>query len=75
MFAYYKGLKMEVVSGGEVRRGLKDWINECKDEIHKYVKIVLGHKILSFNNWLDYTAHDKNPADEIVIFLLGQDVL
>ena len=33
---------------------------------------MLGHKSLSFNDWLDYTAHDKNPADEIVIFYLGK---
>ena len=61
-----------LTNGGEVRHGLIDWINERKDEIHKYVKIVLGHKSLSFNDWLDYTAHDKNPADEIAIFCLAK---
>ena len=57
-----------LTNGGEVRRGLIDWINECKEEIHEYVKIVLGHKNLSFGEWLEYTAKDKNPADEIAIF-------
>ena len=61
-----------LTNGGEVRHGLIDWINECKDEIHEYVKIVLGHKNLSFDDWLDYTARNKNPADEIVIFCLAK---
>ena len=61
-----------LTNGGEVRCGLIDWINECKDEIHEYVKIVLGHKGLNFNDWLDYTARDKNPADEIAIFCLAR---
>ena len=61
-----------LMNGGEVRHGLIDWINECKDEIHEYVKIVLGHKNLSFNDWFEYTAKDKNPADEITIFGLAK---
>ena len=61
-----------LMNGGEVRRGLIDWINEHKDEIHEYVKIVLGHKGLNFNDWLDYTTRDKNPADEIAIFCLAR---
>ena len=60
------------MNGGEVRHGFLDWINDCKDEIHEYVKIVLGHKNLSFNNWLEYTARDKNLADEISIFCLAK---
>ena len=38
MFSEYS-----LTNEGEVRRGLIDWINERKDEIHEYVKIVLGH--------------------------------
>ena len=67
MFGEYSHMK-----GGEFRRGLIDWINECKEEIHEYVKIVLGHKNLSFTEWLEYTAKDKNPADEIAIFCLAR---
>ena len=61
-----------LTNGGEIRCGLIDWIKERKDEIHEYVKIVLGHKNLSFNDWLEYTAKDKNPADEIAIFCLAK---
>ena len=61
-----------LTNGGEIRRGLIDWINERKDEIQEYVKIVLDHKNLSFNDWLDYTVRDKNPADEIAIFCLAK---
>ena len=60
-----------LTNGGEVRRGLITWINERKDEIHERVKIVLGHKNLSFDNWLEHTAKDKNPADEIAIYCLA----
>ena len=61
-----------LTNGAEVRCGLIDWINERKDEIHEYVKIVLGHKNLSFNDWLEYNAKDKNLADEIAIFCLAK---
>ena len=32
-----------LTNGGEVRCGLIDWINEWRDEIHDYVKLVLGN--------------------------------
>ena len=64
--------KYSLTNRGEVRHGLIDWINECKDEIHEYVWIVLGHKNMSFNEWLVYTAKDRNPADEIAIFCLAK---
>ena len=60
-----------LMNGGEVRHGLIDWINEWRDEIQDYVKIVLGHKNMSFTEWLNYTAKDKNPADEVAIFCLA----
>ena len=61
-----------LTNGGEVRHGLIDWINEHKDEIHEYVRIVLGYKNMSFNEWLEYTAKDRNLADEIAIFCLAK---
>ena len=61
-----------LTNGGEVRQGLIDWINVCKDETQEYVKIMLGHKKLSFDKRLKYTTKDKNPADEIAIFCLAK---
>ena len=60
-----------LTNGGEVRRGLITWINKWKDKIHECVKIMLGQKNLSFDDWLEYTAKDKNPADEIAIYCLA----
>ena len=36
------------------------------------MKIALGHKNLSFTDWLAYTAKDKNPADKIAIYCLAR---
>ena len=65
-------VEYSLTNGGEVRCGLIDRINEWKDEIHDNVKIALGHKNLSFTDWLAYTAKDKNPADKIAIYCLAR---
>ena len=33
---------------------------------------MLGHKNLSFDDWLEHTVKDKNPADEIAIYCLAR---
>ena len=64
--------EFSLTNGGEVRRGLIDWIYSRKDELEEYGKIVLRHKNLSFTEWINITSKDKNPADEIAIFFLAR---
>ena len=56
----------------DVRNELAAWINDRKVEIEDNIRIVLGHKNLSFEAWLTRITDLKYPADELVIYCLAK---
>ena len=56
----------------DVRHELFDWIEECRSEIEGNIHIVLRHKELIMETWLNRIVDLKCPADELVIYCLAK---
>ena len=55
-----------------IRTELFTWINERKTETEDNIRIVLRHKNLSMETWLNRIIDQKCPADELVIYCLAK---
>ena len=56
----------------DVRHELRNWIDDRATEIEDNIRIVLGHKNLSMEAWLNRIVDLKCPADELVIYCLAK---
>ena len=56
----------------DVRNELFAWIDERLTEIEDNIRIVLRHKNLSMESWLNWIVDLKCPADELVIYCLAK---
>ena len=56
----------------DVRHELRNWIDDRVTEIEDNVRIVLRHKNLSMEDWLNRIVDLKYPADKLVIYCLAK---